>query len=107
MKLTGRQSNNIEDRSMDTSIYAPHRNPALNKSINDARNAEANARLNQDAQNAKEWGKKNPAYDTLQSMDKWKAPPPMKDASIPIPTPRPDPSDPKPTIFTDPYNKKG
>jgi hypothetical protein len=100
-------SKNVEDRSSDTSSYAPHRNPAENKIANESRAKEVAALARKGREDVKDWGKKNPAYDALKAMDDWESKP-EKDANVPIPTERPDPNAPyvKPTVML-PRDDKG
>jgi hypothetical protein len=100
MKIATPPSKNVEDRSGDTSVYAPHRNPAENKIANESRKRETEALAKKTREDVEKMGKKNPFYDTLQAMENWK-PERRKNANIPIPSERPDPSEPytKPTVM--------
>jgi hypothetical protein len=97
MKLSGRQSTNIEDRREDTSIYAPHRDPNSIAAVNRSREAELKATQASDAQRVKDLGKNNPMAGVLAGMDreyhKARAHPASNKKWIPVPTERPDPEE--------------
>jgi hypothetical protein len=115
MKLTGRQSTNVEDRRQIIANPS-HSNPmagALGR-LNAEDNVNNSAELNRMGKNAKAMGKKNPLYEALKSMDKGviqdrqarkKALKAGANPAIPIPTPRPDPNSKQPTLFRN--NSKG
>jgi uncharacterized protein (TIGR02594 family) len=64
-----KRSVNVEDRSRDTSVYAPHRNPTSNLSVMQSRNAEVKAMTESDLQRIKTLGKTNPMAHELRGMD--------------------------------------
>ncbi len=91
MKLRGRrQSRNVEDRSRDTSVSAPHRNPQSVRAIVESRSAEMKS---YEDRNRKTLGeakrRKNSISPMLKGIGKRLKSDPG--AKIPIPTPRPTP----------------
>lgn len=109
MKLIGRQSTNIEDRTRDTSVSAPHRNPfdktaAYNQIIDQSRNRD-NAMESMSGAKRGANMKGNPFGKMLKGMNKAAAQPVSPMAKIPIPTPRPDNSKPLPKVLRYTNNK--
>lgn len=112
MKKLDKQSTNIEDRRGDTSVNAPHRNPASMRAVNLSRTNEIKAAEERDRQRIKDLGEKNPMRDSLKGMDtqyRKALKHPDKRKPIPIPTERPDPSKPykRPTVFTYLMDERG
>lgn len=106
MKLTGRQSKNVEIAPSRSAQEAPHSNPfqGARGKLYEQDIAFGRLQHQMNLSRAKELGKKNPMYKALKGMDK-----PFKrdkNAAIPMPTPRPDPSKPykKPTVMTGEYS---
>lgn len=105
MKLTGRQSKNVEIAPGKMAQDAPHGNPFTGAmgQLRAREKFDATITNLNDAGRAKRLGDKNPMAKALKGMDK-----PFKrdkNAAIPIPTERPDPKKPykKPTVFTNEY----
>jgi hypothetical protein len=112
MKSTLPPSKNVEDRTGDTSVYAPHRNPASMRAVSLSRTNEIKAAEERDLQRIKDLGEKNPLRDSLKGMDteyRKALKHPDKSKPIPIPTERPDPSKPykRPTVFTSLMDEHG
>lgn len=105
MKSTLPPSKNVEDRSRDTSVFAPHSNPRGNAIINRSRLIEEVVSRLTNSGNAQRAA--GTSFEPmLAGMDKSYAQRKKQkrdpDARIPIPTERPDPTVPykRPTVFT-------
>lgn len=112
MKLSDKRSDNVEDRSRDTSVFAPHSNPNGNARLVHLRDVALKEASARDLKRAEDLGKDNPMAEMLGGMDREyrKARQhPSRKKSVPVPTERPDPSEPytRPTLWNDDDKTKG